>query len=91
MKRQIKHVGVAQCGKVMAGIYLIIAIPMVAFMLLVSGFSGQETTPIGIGGAIFMVVIYPLLGFLSGVIGAWLYNLVAARIGGFEYTTVDVS
>lgn len=89
MKRQIKHVAVGQCGKVMAGIYLIIAIPMVAFMLLRTSMS-NGTSSFGIGGAIFMVVLYPLLGYLSGVVGAWLYNLVAARIGGIEYTTVDV-
>lgn len=89
MKRQIRHVGVVQCGKVLAAIYLVIAIPMVALMLLASGVSDQSSA-IGIGGAVFMVLMYPVLGFVSGVIGAWLYNLVAARVGGIEYTTVDV-
>jgi len=27
---------------------------------------------------------------ISGVIGAWLYNIVAKRIGGFEHTLLDV-
>lgn len=89
MKIQIKHVSVLQSGKVFAGIYLVIAVPMVAFLMLMSSFSG-EAAAMGIGGAIGMAILYPLLGFISGVIGAWLYNIVAARIGGFEYTTAEV-
>jgi len=90
MKKQVTHIGVMQCGKVFAGIYLVLAIPLVLFMLLGSSFGGAESAGLGIGGAIGMAILYPIFGFISGVIGAWLYNIVAKRIGGFEYTAVDV-
>lgn len=89
MKVQVRHANVLQSGKVFAGIYLVIAIPMMAFMLLASSFAG-EAGGMGIGGAIALAIFYPVIGFVSGVIGAWLYNIVAKRIGGFEYTTVEV-
>jgi hypothetical protein len=34
--------------------------------------------------AIFMPIIYGAMGFVFGIIGAALYNLVARWIGGFE-------
>lgn len=89
MKRQVTHIGVVQCGKVFAGIYSIFAIPLLGFMLLGSSFGGEALGGFGIG-ELAVVMLYPLFGFISGVIGACLYNLVAARIGGFEYTAVDV-
>jgi len=88
MKKRVTHIGVLQCGKVFAGIYLILAIPLLAFMLVGASVSGDETG-FGIAGALAMVILYPIFGFISGVIGAWLYNLVAKKIGGFEYTAVD--
>jgi len=41
----------------------------------------------GIGFALAMPVLYAVMGFIFGVIGAGLYNLVAGWIGGIE---VDV-
>jgi hypothetical protein len=41
----------------------------------------------GIGFALAMPVLYAVMGFITGVIGAGLYNLVAGWIGGIE---VDV-
>jgi hypothetical protein len=37
-----------------------------------------------LGMGIFMPIIYAVMGFIFGVIGAALYNLVARWIGGFE-------
>jgi hypothetical protein len=37
-----------------------------------------------LGMGMFMPIIYGVVGFLFGVIGAALYNLVARWIGGFE-------
>ena len=38
----------------------------------------------GIGFMIFLSVLYAVMGFVVGVIGAWVYNLLAKWIGGFE-------
>ena len=37
-----------------------------------------------LGMGIFMPIIYAVMGFVFGLIGAALYNLVARWIGGFE-------
>ncbi|HEY8551810.1 MAG TPA: hypothetical protein VIL35_17765 [Vicinamibacterales bacterium] len=38
----------------------------------------------GIGAIIVFPVFYGLIGAIGGLIGAWLYNLVAGVIGGVE-------
>ena len=89
MKVRIKHVGVAQCAKMIAGIYFVISLPIVALILLVAMSAGKAS--IGIGGLILLPFVYALLSYLGGLLSAWIYNLVADRIGGFEYTTTEMS
>jgi len=36
-----------------------------------------------------MPLLYTLFGFVFTLVGAWVYNLIAARIGGFEFTTAE--
>jgi hypothetical protein len=56
--------------------------------------SGAEEVPafvgamFGVGAVIFAPIFYGLMGFLSGLIGAVIYNVVAGMIGGVE---LDVS
>ncbi len=38
----------------------------------------------GIGAIILMPIFYGFMGFITGGIGAWLYNLVANWMGGLE-------
>ena len=38
----------------------------------------------GVGAVIFMPLFYGALGFITGIITAALYNLVAGWIGGVE-------
>ncbi len=42
---------------------------------------------VAIASVIFLLVLYGILGFISGLISAFLYNVVAGLIGGIE---VDV-
>ena len=39
---------------------------------------------LGVGFAIFAPIMYGVMGFLVGVIGAFLYNVVAKWVGGIE-------
>ncbi|MGF6273377.1 hypothetical protein ABIB38_001735 [Massilia sp. UYP11] len=89
MKVRIKHVGVAQCAKMIAGIYFVISLPIVALILLVAMSTGKAS--IGIGGLILLPFVYALFSYLGGLLAAWIYNLVADRIGGFEYTTAEIT
>ena len=38
----------------------------------------------GVGSIIFMPLFYGLFGFICTLVMAWLYNVVASRIGGLE-------
>ena len=88
MKKQIVQVSVVQSAKVMAAVYLVTAIPVV---ILASLFM-SAVMPAGVSIALLLVmpVAYAIAAFIGAVIGAWIYNLVAARIGGFEFTTAEV-
>jgi hypothetical protein len=87
MKKQIVQVSVLQSSKVAAGIYFVTAIPAALLVGLATSMTSQ-------GVSLVMLVILPLayafFGFLGSLLAACIYNLVAARIGGFEFTTEEV-
>lgn len=91
MKKQIVRVSVLQSAKVAAALYLVISIPMCLLMLIPAmmgkGFGGG----VSVVTLIVMPVMYTVFGFIFTLIGAWIYNLVAAQVGGFEFTTVEVA
>ncbi|OIJ40143.1 hypothetical protein [Massilia timonae] len=89
MDIRIKRVGVAQCAKMIAGIYFVISLPIVAIVLLLAMATGKAS--IGIGGLILLPFVYAFVSYLAGLLSAWIYNLVADRIGGFEYTTAEIT
>jgi hypothetical protein len=41
----------------------------------------------GIGALIFLPIMYGIFGFIAGVIGAFLYNVIAGVVGGIEIET----
>ena len=88
MKKQIVQVSVMQSAKVMAAVYLVTAIPVV----VLAGLFMSSFMPAGasIAMLIMMPVAYAIGAFIGAAFGAWIYNLVAARIGGFEFTTAEV-
>ena len=89
MKKQIVQVSILQSAKVMAALYFVISIPFALLMMIPAMLS--PTPSIGIGMLIMMPIFYTIFGFLFSLLGAWIYNLVAARIGGFEFQTAEVS
>jgi len=89
VKIRIKHVAVAQCAKMIAGIYFVISLPIVACVLLLAVAAGKAS--IGIGGLILLPFIYAIVSYLGGLLTAWIYNHVADRIGGFEYTAAEIA
>lgn len=89
--QMIKSVGVLSVGKVMGISYAAMGLIFVPFFLLISAIqalSGKADAEFGlamaIAMAIFMPIFYGVLGFIGGVIMAFLYNLIAGRIGGIE-------
>jgi hypothetical protein len=89
MKKQIVNVSVVQSAKVLAVLYMLISLPVLAIMAAIGVFSGN------IGSAIAMLVIGPLIyglvTFLCTGLLAWLYNLAARQVGGLEFSTEEMS
>ena len=87
----VKSVGVLSVAKIMGLIYGCIGLlfaPLFLLIGLVGSMAGQQKTPFagvfGVVFAIFMPVIYGVMGFVAGAIGGLLYNLFSRLVGGFE-------
>ncbi|HVZ64337.1 MAG TPA: hypothetical protein VG936_07185 [Lacunisphaera sp.] len=94
-KRRIKKFAPLQLGLMLGVTYALISLVIIPFMLvffLIGGLAakanGASQAPFMFGfGAIFIIfipVLYGVMGFIGGVIGAFIYNLVAKWIGGVE-------
>jgi hypothetical protein len=87
----VKSLGVLSVAKIMGLIYgcmgLIFA-PLFLLVGLIGSLAGAQKSPFaGIFGmvlAIMMPVLYGVLGFIAGAIGALLYNVFARWVGGVE-------
>ncbi|MFC4929778.1 hypothetical protein [Massilia sp. GCM10023247] len=88
MKKQISCVSLSQNAKMVAALYLAVSLPIVALFAIFFAVSGQAM----MAGAVLVVfpVVYAGTAFLGTLVGAWFYNLVAARVGGFEFTTKEI-
>ena len=97
MTRRLKRIAPLQAGKMLAVVYGcmgLIFLPFFALAAMLGAFaqhaqSDQPAPAALVGGlmlgmGIFMPIIYAGMGFIFGVVGAALYNLVARWIGGFE-------
>jgi hypothetical protein len=100
MKKRLANVNPLKLGITLGVIYgivsLIIVVPLFLLMSLVGAASAAkgngQALPALFSGVfiIFLPVIYAVLGFIGGVIMAFVYNLVAKWTGGVEFTTEEV-
>ncbi|MFZ0321454.1 MAG: hypothetical protein WAL56_20185 [Candidatus Sulfotelmatobacter sp.] len=87
----IKSVGVVSVAKIMGLVYGsmgLLFVPLFLIFGLIGSVAGQSKSPfVGIFGivlAILMPILYGAMGFVMGALGAFLYNLFARWVGGFE-------
>ena len=81
MIAKIRRFSILQMGKFLAvlyGFFSIIIIPIFFITLLVKP---AEAIPF-----LIMAILYPVMGFIGGIIGAALYNLASHLVGGLEFT-----
>jgi len=78
----------------LAIVYGILGLVVIPFFLIATALSSQMAQSqrvgvlaLGAGFAVFVPICYAILGFIGGVLCAFIYNLVAKWVGGFE---VDV-
>ena len=100
MKRTVKRIAPLQAGKMLGVLYACMGLIFLPIFMLAAaagafaqhaqGTQASSTAPgavvagIMFGMGIFMPVIYGVLGFVIGVVGAAIYNLVVGWIGGIE-------
>lgn len=93
-KITIKRVGVLSSGKITAAFCGILGIIFVSIFAAISltltildvVLSDGDWTGILVGGGfgLLMIVLYAVMGFISGCLYALIYNLAAKYLGGIE-------
>jgi len=74
-------------GALMAAFGLLAGLFILMFGSMFAGVGGNAGAAGfigGIGALIFLPILYGIVGFISGAIGAFVYNLVAGVVGGIE-------
>ncbi|XHR28171.1 MAG: hypothetical protein ACFUZC_19865 [Chthoniobacteraceae bacterium] len=97
MKKRLARISPLQLGIVLAVLYGLLS--LIVFVPMGLLFAGRHTmgsvssapTAFPFSGLFLlgMPVLYAIMGFISGVIGAAVYNLVAKFTGGIEVTVTD--
>lgn len=85
MKKQIVNISPIQTAKVFALLYFLFSLPFVGFMAITMSFSGASAP---MGFLVLFPFVYLVFGFVFTAMGAWLYNIVAKRVGGIEYISL---
>jgi hypothetical protein len=89
--RTIQSVGVLSAAKIMGLIQGSLGLIFMPFFILFAALGmaagGKASVFGGVAGiviAVFIPIFYAALGFITGAIGALLYNLFAKWVGGIE-------
>ncbi len=92
----LRRVGVLSMAKIWGAMYgalgLIFGVIFAIFAVMGSalGAGASGSTPrffqalFGVGAVVFVPLLYGFLGFVMGLVGAAIYNWLAALIGGIE-------
>lgn len=89
----LKSVGVFSVAKMVGAIYGVMGLLVVPLFLSMAMFGwanaggnsfGGAGAAFGIALAVMAPILYGLMGFVTGAIGALLYNVFAKWMGGFE-------
>ncbi len=100
MKKRLANVNPLKLGITLGIVYGIISLVVVVPLFLIVSLAGVasaaktngQALPVVFSGVflIFLPIIYAVLGFIGGVLAAFIYNLVAKWTGGVEFTTEEV-
>jgi hypothetical protein len=89
----IKRIAPLSCAKITGTLYALLGLILGAVFSLISlagGFSSGLNAGMGIGALVgtAAIVVFPifygLIGFITTLIGAWLYNVLAGMVGGIQ-------
>lgn len=99
MRLKMKRIAPLPAGKMLGALYGVMALLIVPFMLMFMALGsfaarshgGADAPPLplmfgmGVGFLVMLPVFYALMGFVTGLIGACVYNLLTKWVGGFEF------
>ncbi|HEX7787375.1 MAG TPA: hypothetical protein VF653_14240 [Methylomirabilota bacterium] len=86
----VNRVGPLSCAKIVGLLYAIVGLVMGGVISLIAGTLGfapgrDPANPLfGIAAVVFFPIAYGVAGFVTTLIGAWLYNGLAGLVGGVE-------
>lgn len=90
--RSISRIEPGQFALIMGATYvlfgIIAAVLLFVFTSMIPASAGLGGMTRGIG-VIFVPIIYGILGYVCGFIGAVIYNLVAGTVGGIKVTVTE--
>ncbi len=89
--RSITRIEPGQFALIMGATYALVGIVFAIMMFMFASMipmAGMGSMGRGLT-VIFIPVIYGVLGYVSGFIGAAIYNLVAGTVGGIKVTVSD--
>lgn len=105
-KLKIRKLGILSVAKIYAAMTLVmsllISIPFGLLIIVQSlfgavMFEGSSAVAVGGGGVLIGILImigipifYTIIGFISGVIGALIYNIFAGIVGGIEIEVENI-
>lgn len=81
-KMTLQRIDVYSAAKIEALLLGVAGLIAGVFMALASLF--LQKIGFGIAGIIILPIMYAILGFVGGAIGAWIYNMCAEWIGGIK-------
>lgn len=82
MKQQLVHISVHQTALVVGILYAFVV--LVTVLLALPFFLAMDDR--GAFHALGFVFVYPFIAYIGAAVAAWLYNRIAARFGGVEFT-----
>ena len=93
---EIKKMGVLSLAKIYTVIMAIFGLILGAIFTIISLMVSSAANVEGLGGygvasIIILPIFYGVIGFVSGALGAWIYNVAAKTIGGVQIELAEVA
>jgi small-conductance mechanosensitive channel len=89
----LKRVGPLPCAKITGTLYAILGliigcvfslVALASEMISQTPASGRFAGVMGVGSIVIFPILYGIVGFVSTLFAAWLYNVLAGFVGGVE-------
>jgi hypothetical protein len=88
----LRRIEPMSCARISGILYALLGLVVGTGVSLFSTFAGvvsrhPERAPgmlFGAGAILVLPVLYGIMGFVTSLVGAWLYNVLAGAVGGIE-------